>query len=150
MTLILRLASMPVFSMLPLLVAMVLNPVAAEAAAAGLSKKNADGSLSAFAAGDIRFRDLNGDKLIDESDRQVIGDPNPDFTGGFSNSIAFHRFKLDALFTFSSGNDVYNYLRNKLESLSGVENQLQSAVRRWRADGQQTEYEAFKKNVGGE
>ena len=111
----------------------------AEAAAAGLSKKNADGSLSAFAAGDIRFRDLNGDKLIDESDRQVIGDPNPDFTGGFSNSIAFHRFKLDALFTFSSGNDVYNYLRNKLESLSGVENQLQSAVRRWRADGQQTD-----------
>lgn len=111
----------------------------ADAAAAGLTKKNFDGSYSAFGAGDIRFRDLNGDKVIDENDRQVIGDPNPDFTGGISNRFIYKRFQLDALLTFSSGNDVFNYLRYKLESLSGVENQLQSTVNRWRADGQQTD-----------
>lgn len=110
-----------------------------EAAAAGLTKKNFDGSYSAFGAGDIRFRDLNGDKVIDEMDRQVIGDPNPDFTGGISNRLVYKRFQLDALLTFSSGNEVFNYLRYKLESMTGVENQLQSTIRRWRANGHVTD-----------
>jgi len=69
----------------------------------------------------------------------VIGDPNPDFTGGFSNRFTYKRFQLDALFTFVTGNDVFNHLRYRLESLSGVQNQLQNAVNRWRADGQQTD-----------
>ena len=111
----------------------------AEASAAGLTKKNSDGSFSAFGAGDIHFRDLNGDKIIDEKDRQVIGDPNPDFTGGINNRISWKRFRLDALLTFAAGNDVYNHLRHRLESMDGVENQLQSTIRRWRADGQQTD-----------
>ncbi len=111
----------------------------AEATAAGLMKKNANGSFNNFEAGDIRFNDVNGDKIIDESDRQVIGDPNADFFGGFSNRFTYKRFQLDALFTFSKGNDVFNYLRYRLESTNGVENQLQSVVSRWRAEGQQTD-----------
>jgi TonB-linked SusC/RagA family outer membrane protein len=111
----------------------------AEATVAGLTKKNFDGSFSPFGAGDIRFRDINGDHIIDENDKQVIGDPNADFIGGFTNKFTYKRFRLDALFTFSTGNDVYNYLRHRLESASGVENQLQSIVSRWRVEGQQTE-----------
>ena len=110
----------------------------AEATAAGLKKKNMDGSFSSFNAGDIRFRDVNGDKIIDGNDKQVIGDPNADFIGGFTNRFTYKRFQLDALFTFSKGNDVFNYVRYRLESASGVENQLQSVISRWRADGQQT------------
>ncbi len=110
----------------------------AEATAAGLRKKNSDGSFSPFGAGDIKFKDINGDKVIDENDKEVIGDPNPEFFGGFTNSFTYKRFQLDALFTFVTGNDVFNYLRYRLESVSGVENQLQSAVNRWRAEGQQT------------
>ncbi|HEX7844600.1 MAG TPA: SusC/RagA family TonB-linked outer membrane protein, partial [Chitinophagaceae bacterium] len=111
----------------------------AEAAAAALTKKNYDGSFSAFGAGDIRFKDLNNDHVIDENDKQVIGDPNADFFGGFSNRFTYKRIQLEALFTFSKGNDVFNYLRYRLESGNGVENQLQSVVSRWRADGQVTE-----------
>jgi TonB-linked SusC/RagA family outer membrane protein len=110
----------------------------AEASAAGLMKKNTDGSLSNFGAGDIKFKDINGDKLIDENDREVIGDPNPDFFGGFTNRFIYKKIQLEALFTFSKGNDVFNYLRYKLESASGIENQLQSVTNRWRAEGQQT------------
>lgn len=110
----------------------------AEATAAGLQKKNFDGSYSFFTAGDIRFTDLNGDNIIDEEDRQVIGDPNPDFYGGFTSRLVYKRFELNALFTFSQGNDVYNYLRYRLESASGVENQLNSVTNRWRAEGHVT------------
>ncbi len=110
----------------------------AAAAAAGLSKENADGSYSAFKGGDIHFADVNGDKIINENDRTIIGDPNPDFFGGITNRFIWKGFELNALFTFSVGNDVYNYLRYRLESQSGVENQLQSVLNSWRTDGQET------------
>lgn len=110
----------------------------AEAAAAGLTKTNADGSSSAFTGGDVRFTDKDNNKVIDENDRQVIGDPNPAFTGGFHHRVRYKQFELQALFTFSQGNDLFNYVRYRLESLSGVENQLQRAANRWRANGQVT------------
>lgn len=110
----------------------------ADAAAAGLTQKNTDGSFTPFKGGDVRFTDVDGNKVIDENDRQVIGDPNPAFTGGFNNRLRYKQFELQALFTFSQGNDVFNYVRYRLESLSGVENQLQSAANRWRGNGQVT------------
>lgn len=109
-----------------------------EAFNAGLKKKNADGSYSYFKAGDVRFLDVNNDKIIDENDRGVIGISTPDFFGSVNTRIEYGRFVLDALFTFTQGNDVFNYLRYKLESASGVENQLNSVVNRWRAEGQVT------------
>lgn len=110
----------------------------ADAAAAGLTRKNTDGSFSAFKGGDVRFTDADNNKLIDERDRQVIGDPNPALFGGFNNRVIWKRFELNVLFTFSQGNDVFNYVRNRLESLSSVENQLESARNRWRGNGHVT------------
>lgn len=110
----------------------------ADAAKAGLQKKNADGSYSQFKGGDVIFTDVNGDKIIDENDRQVIGNPNPKFTGGITNRVIWKRFELNTLFTFSQGNDVYNYLRYRLEAESGYENQLISVNNRWRGNGQVT------------
>ena len=109
-----------------------------DADAGGLVKKNTDGSVSPFRGGDVRFVDQNGDNVIDENDRSVIGNPIPDFVGGFSNRIMWKRFELSALFTFSQGGDVYNYLRNRLESMSGIENQLVSVNNRWRGPGHVT------------
>lgn len=111
---------------------------ATDAEAAGIVRKNLDGSFTNFKGGDIRFMDLDGNKLIDENDRQVIGDPSPDFTGGFNNRIIWKRFELNTLFTFSYGNDVFNYVRYRLESASGVENQLVSVNNRWRGQGHVT------------
>ncbi|MFT3844935.1 MAG: SusC/RagA family TonB-linked outer membrane protein [Lacibacter sp.] len=104
--------------------------------AGGLKKKNTDGSYSYFGAGDVHFADLNGDLIIDENDMQVIGVSTPDFFGSFSTTLTYKRIQLDALFTFSQGNDVFNYQRYRLESASGVENQLNSVRNRWRTDGQ--------------
>ena len=110
----------------------------AEAATSGLLKKNADGSTTPFTGGDMRFVDMDGNKIIDENDRTVIGNPNPKLTGGFSNRFSYKGFELSALFTFSQGNDVYNYIRYRLEAGSGYENQLMTVNNRWRGDGQIT------------
>jgi len=110
----------------------------AEATAAGLMKKNTDGSFSQFGAGDVRFADLNGDKIIDEADRQVLGSANPAFFGGLTNRVIYKNFELNALVSFSQGNEVYNHVRYRLERMTGVENQLESVRNRWRSEGQIT------------
>ncbi len=114
-----------------------------EAAQSGLSTRTPSGEVVAFQGGDMRFVNFNneGDSqgMIDENDRVVIGNPNPDFTGMFSSRFEYKRFSLDAYFTFSQGNDVYNYTRAQLESAAGTTNQTDAVIRRWRADGQVTD-----------
>lgn len=105
-----------------------------------------EGVLLAAGGGDIHFENVynspsdiaNGIAVIDENDRQVIGDPNPDFTGMLNNQLKWKRWGLDMHFTFSSGNDIFNATRAALESVSGVENQTLNVNNRWRVDGQQT------------
>ncbi len=111
---------------------------AAAAQNAALSIKNADGSLTQFGAGDILFDDANPDGIIDEKDRQVIGNPNPDFYGNFTSKWNSGRFTLSAIFTYSYGGDVYNYYRSQLESGSSFMNQTTAMLNRWTADGQTT------------
>ncbi|MEJ6979473.1 SusC/RagA family TonB-linked outer membrane protein [Pedobacter sp. P351] len=110
----------------------------AEAEDSGLTNRMSDGMLVGLQGGDVRFADTNGDKFVDEEDRVVIGDPNPDFTGMFRNSLNFKNWSFDAIFTFSSGNDVYNGTRASLESMGGYENQIVSVNSRWKAEGQIT------------
>ena len=110
----------------------------ADASASGLVYLNKQGSTIPFQAGDVIFTDLNGDKVIDESDRQVIGNPNPDFIGGLNNTLTFGKWSVDALVSFSSGNDIYNYQRSVLESMNSYDNQTPSVKNRWRVDGQVT------------
>jgi hypothetical protein len=105
----------------------------------GLMYVNGNGIKSPFSGGDIRFTDRNGDHVIDENDRQVIGNPNPSLTGMFSNMFYWKRWELDAMITFSSGNDIYNYTRANIESMKDAGNQSLAMVNRWKADGQVTD-----------
>ena len=69
----------------------------------------------------------------------MIGNPNPGFTGMVSNRLAWKGFALDAAFTFSYRNEVYNYTRAQLEAMQGPENQTLAVRNRWQANGQVTE-----------
>lgn len=111
----------------------------AEAAAAGLSIRNSLGNLVPFTGGDVKFTDRNGDKIIDANDRTVIGNPNPDFFGSFSNTFSYKRWSLDALITFVQGKDIYNYTRAQLESGSTYYNQTPNLINRWKGNGQVTD-----------
>jgi len=111
----------------------------AEAAASGLSYKDANGNTITPQGGDIRFSDLNNDKVIDEKDKQAIGNPNPKFMGGYTNMLSYKRWTMNALFTFSVGNQIYNSTRAALESMSGAQNQTADVINRWRNTGQVTD-----------
>lgn len=110
----------------------------ADADAAGLSITDDTGKSVAFAAGDMHFADTDGNKVIDDADKQVIGDPNPDIYGNFNLDLAYRRLKVGALFTYACGNDAYNALRAALESGSSLHNQTKNMTNRWVADGQLT------------
>ena len=110
----------------------------ADAAADGLTKLQKNGTYAPFKGGDMRFDDVNGDKIIDNNDRQNIGNPNPDFTGGINTKLSWKRISIEAVFNFTKGNSVYNGVRATLESGSATNNQLISMVNRWRVPGQIT------------
>jgi len=110
----------------------------ADATAANLKMVDAKGNESYFGAGDIHFVDINNDGIINEKDKQVIGDPNPAYYGSFSTKIAIRNLTISALFTYSYGNEVYNYLRSQLESGSKMVNQTTAMLTRWNVEGQQT------------
>lgn len=61
--------------------------------------------------GHYKYRDLNGDNVINDQDRTYIGSPHPDFTAGLNFSVSYKGFDLYALFYSSYGNDMVNYVR---------------------------------------
>jgi len=110
----------------------------AEAEASGLLALMPNTELIPFSAGDVIFEDRDGNKIIDENDMQVIGDPNPDFTGMFNTRLSWKGISLEAAFSFSYGNEIYNHLRYRLESMQNANNQTPSVLNRWRGEGQET------------
>ena len=114
----------------------------AEATAANLKVRNEDTSLTSFTAGDVHFLEPNAayaDGIIDENDRTIIGNPNPDLTGALTSRWQWRRWDLDVHCTFQVGGDIYNYQHAQLESMSTLYNQSRNALNRWRGEGQQTD-----------
>ena len=110
----------------------------AEAAADGNFIVANNGERAYFQAGDMRFADLNNDHVIDNADRCVIGDPNPDLYGNIYTKFTWKRLSLAAIFNYSMGNDVYNYQRSLLEGGSLFLNQTTAMNSRWNTEGQVT------------
>ena len=111
----------------------------ADAQAAGLYMIDETGAKQYFAAGDVIFEDVNNDGMIDVADKQVIGDPNPDFYGNIFLNLSWKRFTLGTTFNYSLGNDVYNYQRAILNSGSTLYNQQVAEVGHWRYEGQKAD-----------
>lgn len=101
--------------------------------------RNGAANTNPFQAGDMMFEDINKDGIIDEKDRTVIGNSNPDFFGGITNTFTFKKITLRIFMDYAVGNDIYNAQRAALESMSGYDNQLTSISRRWKADGDITD-----------
>jgi len=109
-----------------------------KANADGLYVLTKTGSQKFFGAGDIKFSDLTPDHAINESDRTVIGNPNPDLYGNMFANLNYKHLTLNVVFNYSMGNDVFNYERSILESGSRFFNQTTALTNRWTAEGQTT------------
>jgi TonB-linked SusC/RagA family outer membrane protein len=89
--------------------------------------------------GDIKYKDLNGDGIINDADMTFIGRGQPIHTGGFSNNFTYKGFSLNVFFQWSYGNDIYNANRLLLEGNSNNYsniNQFASYVNRWSPENQ--------------
>jgi TonB-linked SusC/RagA family outer membrane protein len=81
-------------------------------------------SKTRFASGTVPglgnriYIDVNGDSIIDGNDRTIIGDPNPDYVVGWSNSVSFKGFELSALFDGVRGNQILNLNNLRLNGAS--------------------------------
>lgn len=87
----------------------------------GVYKTQSDVDKSAHMAGAVPgsriFKDLNGDGQINDLDRTVIGNPNPDFIFGLNNSFSYKAFDLTFLIQGSVGGDIYDASDYQMERL---------------------------------
>ncbi len=83
-------------------------------------------------AGDVIFEEVEVNNRIDDNDKQIIGDPTPDFFGGLTTGLAFDKLEISAFFSYSIGNDIYNYVKSRMMSMESYENQSPDVLtERW-------------------
>ena len=82
--------------------------------------------------GDIRFKDLDGDKKITSKDRTFIGTTIPTFTYGFTVNAGYQNFDLSIDFNGVSGNQIVN--SKKLSDIFQL-NYYTTALNRWHGEG---------------
>lgn len=78
--------------------------------------------------GDLKFRDVNGDNVIDQDDRVVIGNPIPEISYGFNINLGYKGFDLSALWQGVAGVEIYNEGFGN----DGVSNPRANVITSWR------------------
>jgi len=98
------------------------------------------------APGDQKYQDIGGpdgkpDGIINEFDRTIIGNAQPDFTWGLNNSLTFKNFTLSFFFQGSQGNQLINQNLGDLANLNGKQNILREVgLNRWTPQNPSNEY----------
>jgi TonB-dependent starch-binding outer membrane protein SusC len=110
-------------------------------------KDEVAGYNSKIQPGYIKYKDVNGDGVINTDDQTIIGNPNPKFTGGFSNNFSYKNFDLNVFFNFSVGGDVMNANRLIFEGggYNSGQNMYAVYANHWTVDNPNNSYYA----VGG-
>ncbi|MEP0712256.1 TonB-dependent receptor [Algoriphagus sp.] len=88
--------------------------------------------------GDIKYLDVNGDKAINDSDRMIIGNGNPDFWGAISNTFRFYNFDLLIELQYSVGNDILDMTLHPSEDRQALANSYTSVLNAWTPTNQNT------------
>jgi TonB-linked SusC/RagA family outer membrane protein len=74
-----------------------------------------------------------------DTDRTIIGNPNPDFIYGMTNTVTYKNFELNIFLQGTQGNDILNATRIDSEGMSDPKNQSHVVVNRWRQPGDVTD-----------
>jgi TonB-linked SusC/RagA family outer membrane protein len=85
-------------------------------------------------AGDPKVRDVNGDGKITTDDRTILGNYQPDFTWGLTNTFTFEGFDFSFMLTGSQGGEIMNQNARFLGEWNGSRNLYASRTNYWRSD----------------
>ncbi len=83
--------------------------------------------------GTVRFKDVNGDGVINADDRTYIGDPNPKFVFGINNTLTYKNFDFNIVATGAVGGDIFDGKAEWLELIDGLFNTYSYVKDRWRS-----------------
>ncbi|WP_188620687.1 SusC/RagA family TonB-linked outer membrane protein [Flavobacterium suaedae] len=90
--------------------------------------------------GDVKYRDVNEDGVIDANDRTFIGNPHPDFTFGFTNNFKYKNFDLSVFVQGSYGNDILNLTkRSGTANAQLYQNAFTEALNYWTPENTNTD-----------
>ncbi|NLR63477.1 TonB-dependent receptor [Chitinophaga varians] len=93
------------------------------------------GTTTLSQAGTVRFKDLNGDgKITFPEDQTVIGDPNPKFIFGLTNTFQYQHFDMSIAISGTYGNKLKNGMQESTYNLDGVFNGPPELLDRWRSE----------------
>ncbi|MDF1548113.1 MAG: TonB-dependent receptor [Bacteroidales bacterium] len=90
---------------------------------------------SRTSAGDIKFRDLNNDGVINDDDRTYLGNPNPDIIFSMNNTFTYKGFDLNIYLQGVYGNKIFNANRLYTEAMAVSHNQTKETLYRWTGEG---------------
>lgn len=92
--------------------------------------------------GDVLYVDQNNDGVIDDKDRVILGNPNPDFTFAFNASVRYKRFTLGMVFNGVVGNEIINANLIDETDVKNANNNVRADAfyNAWRADNPSNEY----------
>ncbi len=99
--------------------------------------------------GDIKYLDVNGDHAINDLDRMIIGNGNPDTYGSFINNVKYKAFDLTLDLQYSYGNDVLNMTKHSGEDRTGLANSYSSVLGAWTPENQNTDIAAVRDSKAG-
>jgi hypothetical protein len=90
-------------------------------------------------SGELVLEDINHDGVINDNDKQVVGSPHADFSGGFTNDFSYKGISLNILLQYSYGNKIFNGVRQYTENMTiSNDNQLATVKDRWQQPGDET------------
>ncbi|MBO9204415.1 TonB-dependent receptor [Niastella sp. MAH-29] len=99
--------------------------------------------------GDLYFKDKNGDGLITDADKDVIGSPYPKFTYGFNISMNYKMFDFSASFNGSQGNKIVDGQDYYIRNMEGSGNQYALIDQRYRSEDQPGNGHEYRSSRGG-
>ncbi len=83
------------------------------------------------APGDYRFKDLNGDDVVNQDDRTYLGSAIPDFYYGITGHVSWKNWDLSLLLLGTVGNKIFNFQKNFLQWQRSFNNQSTAVLDRW-------------------
>ncbi len=91
-------------------------------------------------AGYFKFKDLDGDNTITSEDRTIIGNPNPDITGGITNTFSYKGFDLSFSLVGAFGFDIFSHTKAELLMGRGERNSHRDMLKAWSEDNPTNEF----------